>query len=91
MIYVKLGVFQSQGMHRKRHAVITSVTFLYKNKTLTRYYLEAGVHLYALMSYTFTKKQFCYVYLASQLKIHKYYRGSHTTTITDTLIQGLIF
>lgn len=35
IISVKLGVFQSQGMHRKRHAVIMSVTFFYKNKTLT--------------------------------------------------------
>jgi len=57
-------------MHRKRHAVIMSVTFFYKNKTLYRDYLEAGVHLYVFMSYTFTKKtQFCYIYLASELKI----------------------
>lgn len=27
IIYVKLGIFQGQGMHRKRHAVIMSVTF----------------------------------------------------------------
>lgn len=78
-------------MHRKRHAVIMSVTFFYKNKTLSRDYLKAGVDLYVLVSYTFTKKQFWYMYLASQLKIQKYYRGSHTTTVTDTLIQGLIF
>lgn len=36
MTYVKLGIFQGQGMHRKRHAVIMSVTFFYKNKTLSR-------------------------------------------------------
>lgn len=53
--YVKLGIFQGQGMHRKRYAVIMSVTFFYKNKTLSRDYLEAGVHLYVLMSYTFKK------------------------------------
>lgn len=31
------------------------------------------------------------MHLASQLKIQKYYCGSHTTTVMDTLIQGLIF
>lgn len=90
--YVKLGIFQGQGMHRKRHAVIMSLTLFYKNKTLSKDYLEAGVHLYVLMSYTFTKKhQFCYMYLSSQLKVQRYYCGSHTTTRMDTQVQAYFF
>lgn len=59
MIYVKLGVFQGQGMHRKAYAVVMFVTFFYKNKTLSGHSLEARVHLYVFMSYTFYIKQFC--------------------------------
>lgn len=43
-----VGIFQGQGKHRKRHAVIMTVTFFYKNKTLFRYYFEARVHLQVL-------------------------------------------
>lgn len=44
-------------MHRKRHAVIMSVTFFYKNKTLFRDYLEARVlHLYVRELHIHQKK-----------------------------------
>lgn len=83
IIYVKLGIFQGQGMHRKRHAVIMSVTFFYKNKTLSRDYLEAGVHLYVLMTYTFTKKPVLLYVLGQSAKdsevllwfLYHYYNG----------------
>lgn len=83
MICVKLDIFQGQGMHRKRHAVIKSVTFFYKNKTLSRDYLEAGVHVYVLMSYTFTKKNILLYVLGQSAKdsevllwfTHHYYNG----------------
>lgn len=83
MMCVELDIFQGQGMHRKRHAVIKSVTFFYKNKTLSRDYLEAGVHVYVLMSYAFTKKPVLLYVLGQSAKdsevlpwfTHHYYNG----------------
>lgn len=76
----------SQGMQRRRHAGSKSVSFFYKNKTLSRDSLGAGAQLAVPMSYSHKPPgKFCSVH---HVKRHRNYPGSDTTTRMDSPIQG---
>lgn len=78
----------SPGMQRRRHAGSMSVSFFYRNKTLSRDALGAGAHLAVPVSYSHKRPgKFCSVH---HIRRHRNCPGSDTTTKMDIPIQGFI-